>query len=428
MNLYIEPSGRRIEPFDDAPGDVHVQNRPLREWQDEFFSPGGFTRVATITPPCLVVPDTLFTTPGALWAFVKGADHRDAVLVLKTSIHGRTTTPVQPDVELLEGIGWRFSRIRFVTGKGEPPVDVVVDPDEKILELPVPNHYVGTDKIELAFPRHPLMTLHHWVHILWANQVAGSIELRATPTWRFVLRGLWAALRAGSLNKWRVLAKMNTIGRGCDIHPTAIIEGSVIGDGVSVGPFARVMFSRVADRAAIMAGAQVEACTLGEGSLVSQATTIRLCVLYPYAVASQYLMQQCVLGRKAVTTGGAFSMDLNFDGPIRVPLDGRLHSSNTQFLGSAFGHGCRIGTGHWLASGRMVPNGVFVIRDPDQVIARIPKDLPVDRPVMLSRGGLVALSLGTPVALSLGTPVPPGPPPPSASIAEAPPEGEREAK
>jgi hypothetical protein len=72
-----------------------------------------------------------------------------------------------------------------------------------------------------------------------------------------------------------------------------------------------------------MAGAMVEACTIGERAVISQQTVVRFCVLYPEAIASQYLMQQCVLGRGAVTTGGAFSMDLNFDGPIRVPLDGK---------------------------------------------------------------------------------------------------------
>jgi hypothetical protein len=97
--------------------------------------------------------------------------------------------------------------------------------------------------------------------------------------------------------------------------------------------------------------------------------------MYPEAVAGQYLMQQCVLGRGAVTTGGAFSIDLNFEATIRVPLDGRLHDTGTRFLGSAFGHKSRAGTGFWLASGRMVPNGCFIIRDPDEVVSRIPADV-----------------------------------------------------
>lgn len=371
MNVFVQATGRRIEPFDDPPGEALILNRPLSTWLDEAIAGAGLTRIDRLTAPCLVVPDALFTTPGALRAFVDEAAGRDAVLVLKQSVYGRNSVPVQPDVVACEA-GWRFESIRWVSGRGEAPVEVVVDPEENVIKMPLPTYFVGTGEIEIPFPKHPLMTVHHWVHILWANQVAGSIELRSTPKWKFILTGLWALLRARSLNRWRLLGKANRIGRGCDIHPTATIEGSTLGDGVSVGPYARVMFSKVGDKAGIMAGAMVEACTIGERAVISQQTVVRFCVLYPEAIASQYLMQQCLLGRRAVTTGGAFSMDLNFDGPIRVPLDGRLHSTGTQFLGSAFGHGARIGTGHWLASGRAVPNGTFMIRDPRQVISRLP--------------------------------------------------------
>ena len=373
MNVFVQPTGRRIEPFGDPPGDVLIMNRPLSAWQQDALVGAGLTRIEQLEAPCLVIPDALFTTGGALRAFVDGAAGRDAVLVLKQSIYGRNSVPVQPRVAECE-TGWRFSDIRFVSGRDEAPVDVVVDPEEHVVSLPLSNQFVGSSSVEIPFPKHPLMTIHHWVHILWANQVAGSIELRATPKWKWLFAGLWALLRARSLNRWRLLGKANTIGKNCDIHPTAIIEGSTLGDGVSVGPHARILFSRVGDHAGVMAGAMVEVCTIGERAVISQQTVVRFCVLYPEAIASQYLMQQCVLGRRAITTGGAFSMDLNFDGPIRVPLDGRLHTTGTQFLGSAFGHGARIGTGHWLASGRAVPNGAFLIRDPRQVIARIAPD------------------------------------------------------
>ena len=393
MNVFVQPTGRRIDPFGDSPGEVLILNRPLSAWQRDALVGAGLTPIDRPQPPCLIIPDALFTTSGALRAFVDGAAGRDAVLVLKQSVYGKNSVPVQPGVTPCD-LGWRFEEIRFVSGRGDPAVDVVVDPDEQVVKMPLPTHYVGSGEIEIPFPRHPLMTIHHWVHILWANQVAGSIELRATPKWKFILTGLWALLRARSFNRWRLLGKANTIGKNCDIHPTAIIEGSTLGDGVSVGPYARVLFSRLGDKVGVMAGAMVEACTLGDRSMVSQQTVVRFCVLYPEAIASQYLMQQCVLGRRAVTTGGAFSMDLNFDGPIRVPLDGKLHSTGTQFLGSAFGHGARIGTGHWLASGRAVPNETFLIRDPRQVIARISPDLAGQGPLINDQGTLRPLAAG----------------------------------
>ena len=391
MNIWIEPTGRRIQPFDDPPGDTLIQNRPLRDWQAAMVRDAGLTVVDSLKAPCLVVPDTLWTTGEALRAFLEGAAGRDAVFVLKQSLFGRLSTPVQPQVSPVDG-GWRFEAVRFHSGAGLEPVDVVVDPDEETKTLPIPGRYVGNGEVELSLARRPVMTLHHWVHILWANQFAGLLGLRTIPKWKAALSLLWAVIRSFSFNKWRVLSKLNRIGKGCDIHPTAVVEGSELGAGVSVGPFARILFSTVGDGATILGGASVEASTLGPKAMVCQQTVLRLCVLYPEAIAGQEVMQFCVLGRGVVTTLASYSIDLNFDQTIRVPLDGVMWDTGTHFLGSAFGHGARIGTGHWMSHGRMIPNGYFVVRDPRQVIARIPAGLADAGPLANDHGTLVPVS------------------------------------
>lgn len=387
MNVFVEPTGRRIEPFGDPVGETPVNNRPLSVWLEEAITGAGLTRIDAPTPPCLIIPDTLFTTAGALRAFVEGAAGRDAVLVLKQSRFGVQTTPVQPGVVACEA-GWRFDAIRVISAAGAAPVDVVVDPDEKVIEFPAPAFYQDGGTMQIGLAKHPVMTVHHWVHVLWVNQLVGGLELRNTPTWQFVLRGLWGVLRAFSLNKWRVLGKLNRIGKGCDIHPTAVIEGSTLGPGCVIGPYARVMFSTLGEGVQVMPVAQVELCVLGDRAVVAEQSFLRFCVLYPEAVASQYLMQQCVIGRRAITTGGAFTMDLNFDQDIRVPLDGALHSTGTRFLGSAFGHRCRVGTGFWMASGRMVPNDYFLVRDPTRVLSKLPPGLADQGPLVASDGVL----------------------------------------
>lgn len=372
MNVYIEATGRRIEPFDDPPGASLIQQRPLSDWQAQAFAEAGLTVAETPTPPCLVVPDTLLATGTALTRFLEGCGGRNAYLVLKESVFGAQTAHIQPSVSRVEGVGWRFEKVRFLSGDTEPFEDVVVDPEEKLIEFPMPEYYMGTTEMRLGIPRHPVMTLHHWVHILWANQIMGGWEAITTPVWRWVFRGAWAAMRALSLNKWKIFGKLNFIGKKCDIHPTAVIEGSRLGDGVSVGPFALIRASNVGAKTLVMAGAQIEFCVVGEACIITQQSVIKSCVLYPQAVASQYLMQMCVLGRRAVTTGGAFTMDLNFGGDIRVPLDGELYSTGQRAMGAAFGHDCRIGTGFWMASGRMVPNNYFLIRDPANVLSKLP--------------------------------------------------------
>lgn len=387
VRVFVEPTGRRIEPFDDPPADVPVQNRPLSQWQEEAFRDADLVRIPSLEPPCLVVPDAFFASAGALSRFAEGAGGEDAVLVLADSLFARRTTPVQPGVSKVAG-GHRFDAVRFVSGRGAPPREVAIDPEEKVVEIPMPARYMEEGKLEISLPRHPVMTIHHWIHILAVNQAAGAMGLRQTPGWKGAARVGLAVLRAGSINKWKVLRRLSTFGRGCDVHPTAVVEGSTLGDRVTVGPHARVLFSHVGSGAMIMAGAQVEACTLGERSMVNQATVLRLCVLYPEAIAGQQLMQQCVLGRGAVTTLGAYCIDLNFERDVRVPLDGAMHPAGTRFLGAAIGHGARLGTGFWMASGRSIPNGVFVVRPPREVIARIPSDLPPGLPVAIDEGTL----------------------------------------
>jgi hypothetical protein len=387
MKVYVLPTGRHIEPFGDPPAEALIQNRPLAEWQAEMIADARMERIPSLAPPCLVIPDALFTTGAVLRRLADGAGGRNAVLVLRESAFARQTTPVQPSVAQCDA-GYRFEAVRFVSGGDESPADVVCDPEERVVEVPVPGPFADGGKVEIALALHPVMTLHHWVHILWANRAAGGMQARRASKVRLALRAAAAAARTLSLNRWRVLGRLNEIGKGCDIHPTAVVEGSTLDDGVTIGPFARVLFSRLGRKATVMAAAQVDACVLGEGATVSQQTTVRLSVLYPGAIAGQRLMQMCVLGRNALTVEGSWSIDLNLERDSRVPLDGVLHSTGTRFLGSAFGHGSRVGTGFWMAPGRMIPNDAFVVCAPDQLLSRIDAALPPGIPAANDRGDL----------------------------------------
>ena len=390
MQVYIEPSGRRIAPFNDDAGDTLIRNRPLSQWQRDAIADAGLTPVEAPTPPCLIIPDNAFVTSGALRTFVQKADGKNAHLVVQASIFLENTKHVQPYLTPTDE-GARYERIRFTSGGTEPPADIIIDPEEQPIDIDVPSQYIGDTPAKISLVRHPVMELHHWCHILWCNQIVGGIEVRNTPKWIGLLRVLWAALRALSINKWNVLGKLNRIGRGCDIHPTAVIEGCTLGDNVTVGPHARLLFTHVGSGATIMPGAQVELSVLGDNSIVSQACYLRFSVLYPEAVMSQIVMQQCILGRRAVTTTASWSYDLNFEQAIRVPLDGTLYSTGTRFLGSAFGHRSRIGAGFFLASGRMVPNDYFIIRDPATVVQRVPPGLATATPLIASGTGLRGL-------------------------------------
>lgn len=382
--VFVEATGRVIAPFGDSPGEALLHNRPLRAWQREAFAEAGLEEVDSPAAPCLIVPDTLLTTGAVLRRFVEEAAGRRAVLVLQGSRFGEYNLQVQPNITRVEG-GWRFDQVRF-EGGGDEAVEVLIDPEEKVISIPVPRHYFGSETLELSLARAPVMLIEHWAHILWANQMVSALAARRRPRWRWVLWALWAALRAGSLNKWRVLGEMNRIGKGCDIHPTAVVEMSVLGDRVVIGPHARVRFSTLGDGCFIMGGAQVEHSVLGEGCAVSQDCALNFSVMYPGAVCSMALTQLTVFGRQVITTLAAYCIDMNFERNIRVPLDGALYDIGRRTLGCAIGHRAKLGTGVWVASGRMIPNDVFVMQDPSAVLHRLPEGLAGEGPLM-NRGG-----------------------------------------
>lgn len=369
--VFIESSSRCLSPFGEPAAEAPILQRPLRQWLEEALAAAGLTRVSAPVPPCMIVPDNAFLTATAIQAFLSGAAGRDATLVLGKSAFGKSLAPLQPHVTETPD-GWRFSRIRWVSGRGEEPVDVVIDPAEKIHPIGVPAAFLKEgEATQMGLPLRAVAEVHHWSHLLTLNHLARAIELRQVPKIHHLPRVLSAFLRARSLNRWKLLGKLNRIDPGCDIHPTAVVEASRLARGVRIGPHARVFFSNLGEGAEVMSHAAAEFTTLGAGAVIAQNAIVRLSLLYPGAVAAQSTMQKCVLGRRAVAATGSYCFDLNLDREIRVEMDGHLQSCGSRLLGVALGHGAFLGCGVHVASGREIPNHRRVLLDPSRVISRI---------------------------------------------------------
>ncbi|MFC1890652.1 hypothetical protein ACFL4G_12940, partial [Thermodesulfobacteriota bacterium] len=174
----------------------------------------------------------------------------------------------------------------------------------------------------------------------------------------------------------------NRIGRGCRIHPTATVEGSILGRGVTIGAHATVFGSCLGDGAVVEMNAIVRNSVMGAGTTLTSNCRINFCVLYPDAMAGQSLLQVSILGERAVLMTSGFTFDMKITRPINVDFRGERVSLGTKYIGCCFGHESVIGAGVWLNAGLEVPNGYMIVREGERVIRRVPPGLPPRVPLV----------------------------------------------
>ncbi len=406
MYGLIVPTGNRIAPFGDPPSATPVLATTLAGHQREVLAAVGVRDVREVDPdtaapegPCLVLADDLLVGVRLVEDFVRAARDcgaRRAVLALRPGAFTRDFGVLQdlPETDA----GEPLYPLYWLADGGPLPAGpdgctpLVLSPKERLLTLPVPAQWFGQEEIEVPITARPALRVRHWLHVLFANRLAGGESWLRLPRWRLVLRVLWAIVRAGIPTVPRVLRRLSTFGRGCRVHPTAVVEASVLGDGVRVGPHAVVRFSHVGAGSLLMDGANVAFSTLGERCTVSTHCGVSFSVLYRQASAAQSLLQLSVIGERAVTTGMGYLTDMKMDGgEIRVRHEGRLVSSGQRFLGSAVGHRAVLGSGFWLAHGREVGNGYVIVRSPESILHRVPEGLPEGVPLAVRNGTLEPL-------------------------------------
>jgi hypothetical protein len=425
MRAYLVASGRVIQPFGDPVADSMIGNLSLREHQAAVLREAGLELVRVDRPDeippgrHLVTRDDVYFTRRVLVSLLELARAQPGSLragLPAESLLVRRTAPLQ-DLEQAEVEGEALVLYRLGILEVERPPVALSGLDalfaaarpvrarfrEKLLEVPTPKNITGS-----ASFRHPLtssIVLHvrHWVHVLWANQL--SIQVRWVETildhklWsagRLIagaLRGGLAGLARGRLEparlKWGAFARMNVIGKGCDIHPTAHLEGVQLGDGVRVGAYTLIRGSLVGSGTSIEDRANVIFSVIGPGSFMSKNASMTLCAGYPEADLSIRGVQCCLFGRRVAMTSGARVIDMKVKGEIQVLDEGRPVSAGTNFLGACFGHGAFAGADVIVQAGRAVPNGAVLVRPPGDIFRDIPADLPPGEPAWAVDGRAV---------------------------------------
>lgn len=269
MKAYMVQNSKRVDPFGDHPGDCLVLNKPLAVFQVEALRDNGCEVVrvphASDIPDgheCLVFDESLFFTPELIGDFVAKSRRTNAstVCALKRGITTLRSVVATQDASVCpDRVEYN---LRYVPGNGKRDVfrPVVIEPDEFLEFLPMPEHMFRGRRYEVPLTDRSIVSIDHWTN-LWAANIFGVLANGARLKRASKITLLSLALRAHSVNQWRVLSQKNRIGRNCDIHPKAYVEGSVIGNNVKIG-----------------AGSVIRESVIGDGTFVGNNVTVELSV------------------------------------------------------------------------------------------------------------------------------------------------------
>ncbi len=384
--------GHSLAPFGDAVGDVPILNVPLREAQDEALARNGVS-VRELLPgeapnePYLCFGDSTWFTAGliarflAAWTLTQKA-HPTPRLRIADPDFLRETSPLQP-VDEGGGRGRYFLEVRC----DEPPGFTVDACRDLVVDLALrhspgkPPHpaFAHAYRGDVALGPAMVHEVWHWAHITRVNLLALAARAEeARETWEHgglfsrigqVVPVLW---RAQSLHPAAIARALLPIPKSAKIHPTAVIEASIIGEEVEIGPFACVRGSMLGPGSKIDAYASLNLAVVGAGAQVGRGAMVNLCVLYAGAfVSSGGGFQMCVFGRESFVAMTAMMLDLSFGRTIRVDgPEGRLDTEG-YFLGGAIGHRARVGAGVRIGYGVAIPNDTLLVAPTGDLVRRV---------------------------------------------------------
>jgi acetyltransferase-like isoleucine patch superfamily enzyme len=379
LRAYMLTSNKTIEPFGDHPRDCLILNRKLSELQEDVLQSLGCVLVpvpdvSMIKDPeeHIIFVDSLYFNNTLLTTFLAESRrlNKRTVCSLKSGLLTLRTIVNTQDVKINnDSVEYGLYYVPAGSSTGEL-VPVVMNPDKFYEDIPMPVHMFGLPSYRIPLPDKVAVQIDHWVN-LWsvnlASLLAGISEIKGASK----LKLLGLAARSFSTNQWKILAKTNCIGRNCDIHPTAYIEGSTLGDNVRVGAGTVIRESHIGSNCNIENCVTINFSVVGENCYLGDGAVVRYSVLYPGGFIITSTLSCSIMGRDSFKGGLVTMTDFRFDGrPIQVLKNGVIIDTGNTFIGSCLGHNSYLGAGVIVASGRSIPNGARLVPDNSRMISK----------------------------------------------------------
>jgi acetyltransferase-like isoleucine patch superfamily enzyme len=385
LRAYVVAASDVIAPFDVSADDVPIGAGTLGDARLASLRAVGAQAPIVVGAdhevrgPCLVMSADLWASPRAMRSFVALARKETAPVRLRLPASRLTelTLPLQ-DVDV-DDVGPVFACAYVQSGavgvagallaRARP---MTIAYRELLPVVPVPRALLSVESGQMTWPLTStvVMRIRHWVHVLRASHVAPQVLLLeaalASPlrsAWRVLL-----GLRPGAAQReaaWR--RQFVFVGRRTLIHPSAVVEGSIVGDDVVIGPGAVVINSVIGAGARLEQRTHLSQSTLGPRTFMSLNSSMQACVTFADADACANNLQACVIGAHAGLTSFARALDTTLGpdgrpgGPVFVDDGERRRDAGPLPCGVAFGPRSYVGAGVTVAAGRSVGAGIRIV-------------------------------------------------------------------
>ena len=362
--------------------EARILDRPLSDWRRaqgaEPFARG------TLTGPALVLGDDVWISDRMIRDFARAASERggDAPVRLMRDADGPgryadplSRLPRDPESGQIAFDVWYLGPGVSVEIDGDAlpaalegavGADVAVETFD--VDVPVdPEVSGGVTRQTFAIAPVAAAPVAHWAELHRANLLALGTNALEAGRVRGALTLLWAVVRAMSLNPHKVMARLTRRGRGCRVHPRAVVEGCTLGDGVEIDAGAVLRGCFIGDGAKIGANVVAEFSVIGAGARVTRQGMANLSVIYPDANIGGFV-QLSLAGQGATTKIWSLGIDMRIDKPVRVQTPDGLKAVDIGYLGVCFGHRAFVASGVWIAPGRVIAPRRRVLRAPGSVV------------------------------------------------------------
>ncbi|MFZ2960171.1 MAG: hypothetical protein WA705_25090 [Candidatus Ozemobacteraceae bacterium] len=409
MRAYIIATHTIIEPFNDPIGETLLLDRPFKRVQEEALKAAGLEPVPVsslrdiptsndsriISESAIILHDTLFSTSRLFTEMLKLTTGlvKPFQVWAKKGLFTRLLGILQEQSENEEAVAFPLWYVPAGTSPDalSDAAPLVLDIDEDSYAGNFPEHMIKKEGYRFGVTSRPIMAVTHALHLALANMAANFARLAELKKMSWPQK-IYTLLKARSINKFRILSAVSRIHPEAEVHPTAVIEGSVIEKGAKIGAHAVVRFSYVGKNAFIDDQAGIKFSVVGNGAYIANNCVLFFTTVYPRAFLISGPYQFSLFGYDSAMMN-AIPSDYRLDGEaISVRTSRGVVSTGLKFVGSVIGHRTKIAAGVIVAPGRMVPNDLQILPDPARVLTTVSPGTPLNRPLFLIDGKLVPAS------------------------------------